>query len=110
MYCARSSLNRSVRIHSWHLFAIRLRTDRFKLDRAQFIEELRKRGIGTSVHWLPLHMHPYYRETFGYAPQDLPVAASIYPQLVTLPVYPDLTEEEVNYVCDSIKEILSSKR
>jgi dTDP-4-amino-4,6-dideoxygalactose transaminase len=98
------------RIHSWHLFAIRLRTERFKLDRAQFIEELRQRGIGTSVHWLPLHMHPYYRETFGYAPQDLPVAASIYPQLVTLPVYPDLTDGEVAYVCDSIKEILARQR
>jgi perosamine synthetase len=52
-------------------------------------------------------MHPYYRETYGYAAQELPVAASLYPQLVTLPVYPDMTETQVAYVCDSIKEILA---
>src|SRR5262249_5017836 len=54
------------RIHSWHLYVTRLRLDRLQIDRAQFIAELQKQGIGTSVHWMPLHMHPYYRETFGY--------------------------------------------
>ena len=94
------------RIHSWHLYAIRLKLDRLKIDRAQFITELTQRGVGTSVHWMPLHMHPYYRETYGYAPRDLPVACSLYPQLITLPLYPDMTEGEVQCVCDSIKEIV----
>ena len=96
------------RIHSWHLFVLRLKLGRLKIDRAQFIAELQQRGIGTSVHWLPLHMHPYYRETYGYAPQDLPVAAALYPEIVTLPVYPDMSEEDVAYVCDSIKEIVAA--
>ena len=60
------------RIHSWHLYTIRLRVDRLRIDRAQFIAELKQRGIGTSVHWLPLHMHPYYRETYGYRPGGFP--------------------------------------
>lgn len=96
------------RIHSWHLFATRLQLDKLRIDRAEFIEELQQRGIGTSVHWLPLHMHPYYRETYGYAPQDLPIAASLYPQLVTLPLYPDMTEPELDHVCDSIKQIIAA--
>lgn len=95
------------RIHSWHLYVIRLKSARLNLDRGQFITELQRRGIGTSVHWMPLHMHPYYKQTFGYSPQDLPVAASLYPEIVTLPVYPDMTEEQISYVCDSIKSVLS---
>jgi perosamine synthetase len=98
------------RIHSWHLFAIRLKLDRLKIDRAQFITELTQRGIGTSVHWLPLHMHPYYRETYGYAPEDLPVACSLYPGIITLPIYPDMTGDEVSYVCRSIKDIVAANR
>jgi perosamine synthetase len=98
------------RIHSWHLFAIRLQLERLSIDRAQFITELQQRGVGTSVHWQPLHMHPYYRETYGYAPQDFPVACALYPQIITLPIYPDLTEDEVKYVCRSIEEIVAGSR
>ncbi len=94
------------RIHSWHLHVIRLKLDRLKIDRAQFITELQKLGVGTSVHWMPLHMHPYYRKTYGYQPEDLPVAAGLYPEIVSLPLYPDMTEEEVRYVCDSIKKVI----
>src|SRR6266496_172091 len=98
------------RIHSWHLYAIRLQLDRLQIDRAQFIAELQKQGIGASVHWMPLHMHPYYRETFGYAPQDLPKAAALYPQLVSLPLYPDMSEAEARYVCGAIKQIVARNR
>jgi dTDP-4-amino-4,6-dideoxygalactose transaminase len=95
------------RVHSWHLYALRLRPNALRIDRAQFIAELQQRGIGTSVHWMPLHLHPYYRETYAYVPEDFPVASSLYPELVTLPLYPDLTEKEVGYVCESIKEIVA---
>ena len=98
------------RVHSWHLYSIRLRVDRLRIDRAQFIAELKARGIGTSVHWLPLHMHPYYRETYGYRPGDFPTAAALYPQLVTLPLYPAMSEQDVRRVCDAIKETLSRSR
>lgn len=95
------------RIHSWHLYVLRLKLDCLRIDRAQFITELQQRGIGTSVHWLPLHMHPYYRETYGYAPTDLPTACSLYPELITLPLFPDMTEAQVAYVSDSIKDIVT---
>jgi len=98
------------RIHSWHLYVIRLKLDRFKIDRAQIITELQQRGIGTSVHWMPLHKHPYYRETYGYAPDDLPTASSLYPEIITLPLYPDMTEGEVVYVCDTLKETIAAHR
>ena len=98
------------RIHSWHLYAVRLQLDQLKIDRAQFIIELQQRGVGTSVHWMPLHLHPYYRETYGYAPQDLPVAGSLYPEIVSLPLYPDMTEANVQHVCDSIRDIMAVSR
>ncbi len=94
------------RIHSWHLYVVRLRLERLTIDRGSLIEELKARGIGTSVHWMPLHMHPYYRETYGYRPEDLPQAAELYPQIVSLPLYPDLTGADIDYVCDSIQAVL----
>src|ERR1043166_1810990 len=98
------------RIHSWHLYVIRLKLDRLNIDRARFITQLAERGVGTSVHWMPLHMHPYYRETYNYAPEDLPVACALYPEIITLPVYPDMTEDDVRHVCDSIREIIGRNR
>jgi perosamine synthetase len=56
---------------------------------------------------MPLHMHPYYRETYGYKPADLPTAASLYPEIITLPLYPDLTEADVDYVCTALTEIIT---
>ena len=97
------------RVHSWHLYSIRLRLDRLGIDRAQFIAELKERGIATSVHWLPLHMHPYYRENYGYRPGDFPTAAALYPQLVTLPLYPAMSEEDVGRVCEAIKDIVKAE-
>jgi dTDP-4-amino-4,6-dideoxygalactose transaminase len=98
------------RIHSWHLYCIRLRVDRLRIDRTQFIAELKQLGIGTSVHWLPLHMHPYYRETYGYRPNDFPAAAALYPQLVTLPLYPDMSEDDVRRVCEGIRQIVKAHK
>jgi len=95
------------RRHSWHLYAIRLRLDRLRIDRAGFINQLKEKGIVTSVHWMPLHMHPYYRGTYGYVPEDLPVAASLYPELISLPIFPGMTEEEVTYVADSVRHIVA---
>jgi len=98
------------RIHSWHLFAVRLKLDQCDIDRAGVIEELKRAGIGTSVHWMPLHMHPYYREILGCNLSDCPRAASIYPELISLPLYPDMTVDEVEYVCGSLKKILARSR
>jgi len=98
------------RIHSWHLFPVRLRLDDCGINRGEVIDEMKRAGIGTSVHWMPLHMHPYYRDTLGCKPSDCPRAASIYPELLSLPLYPDMTLEEVEYVCDTLKQIIARSR
>ena len=95
------------RIHSWHLYAIRLRLGALGIGRAEFIGELKKRGIGASVHWMPLHMHPYYRQTYGYNREEFPVAAGAYEELVSLPIFPGMTEEQILYIADAIREIIA---
>jgi dTDP-4-amino-4,6-dideoxygalactose transaminase len=77
----RPSVRPGVR-HAWHLYAIRLRLEMLKIDRAQFIERLKAEGIGTSVHFIPLHRQPYYRDRFGLTPADYPVADAAYQRLI----------------------------
>lgn len=98
------------RIHSWHLYSVRLKLDRLNIGRSDVIAEMKRKGIGTSVHWMPLHLHPYYQTNFGYSPNDCPCATAIYPQLVTLPLYPDMTCQEVESVCHSLKDIIARSR
>jgi perosamine synthetase len=93
------------RLHAWHLFPIRLRLERLGIDRAGFIDELRARGITTSVHWRPLHLHPYYEQEFGWLPAQLPVASRIWPQLVSLPLFPVMTHDEFSHVVENVKDI-----
>ena len=93
------------RRHAWHLFSLQLNLQRLDIDRNTFIEALTARGIGSSVHWLPLHMQPYYRENFGYNPQEFPVAAAAWPRLVSLPIFPSMTELEISKVIDAVKGI-----
>ncbi len=91
------------RIHSWHLFPIRLRLDRLSIDRNAFIQGLKDAGIGCSVHWRPLHRHPYYEENFGWRPEDLPVATAVWKRLVSLPIFPGMRDDEIGYVIDTIE-------
>ena len=93
------------RIHSWHLFPIRLHLDRLSIDRNDFKDELRERGIITSVHWRPLHLHPYYEETFGWTPDSLPVASREWERLLSLPLFPSMTSDEQEYVIRAVREI-----
>jgi perosamine synthetase len=93
---------REDRRSSWHLYALRLNLDRLSIDRAQFIDELQRLGIGASVHWMPLHLHPYYRDTFGYRQGDFPVADREWPRLVSLPIFPSMTEAEQQRVADAV--------
>lgn len=93
------------RVHAWHLFPIRLRLDRLDIDRNHFIKELKRAGVGCSVHWRPLHLHPYYQETFKYRAEDFPVATREWQRLVSLPIFPDMRTDEINYVVNTIKAI-----
>ena len=91
--------------HAWHLYPIRLRLEALTIDRSAFIQELRKRGIGASVHFIPLHRQPFYRERYGYRPADFPVAEAAYPALVSLPIYSAMTDDEVERVIAAVSEI-----
>ena len=97
------------RILSWHLYPIRLRTDRLAIDRNTFITELKQAGVGCSVHWRPLHLHPYYQETYGWRPEDFPVATAIWERAVSLPLFPKMRTEEVQYVIQTVKAICAGR-
>jgi perosamine synthetase len=96
------------RIHSWHLFPIRVKLDKLTIDRNRFIDELRGRGVGCSVHWRPLHLHPYYEETFGWLPEHLPVATREWSRLISIPLFPGMRDEERGHVVDVVREICMS--
>ncbi len=93
------------RIHSWHLFPIRLRLDQLKIDRNQFVTNLRERGVGCSVHWRPLHLHPYYAEQFGWRPEQFPVSTPLWERLITLPLFPGMRDDEHAHVVSVIRQI-----
>lgn len=96
--------------HAWHLYFIQLRLDRLKIDRNQFIDELKRRQIGTSVHYTPLHLHPLYRETYGYQPGDLPVATKVYQGIISLPLFPKMTDDDQLRVSRAIHDIVAEQR
>ncbi len=96
--------------HAWHLYMLRLNLDRLSIDRARFMEELKKRNIGASVHFIPLHVHPYYRETFGYRPEDLPVAYREYLREISLPIFSKMTDDDVRSVIEAVNEIITANR
>jgi dTDP-4-amino-4,6-dideoxygalactose transaminase len=95
----------SNRIHSWHLFPIRLQLTRLTIDRNKFIQELARSGVASSVHWRPLHLHPYYQESFGWLPEDCPVATETWRRLVSLPLFPGMREEEIEHVIHTVKSL-----
>jgi perosamine synthetase len=96
------------RIHSWHLFPIRLQLDQLEISRNEFMERLKHEGVGCSVHWRPLHLHPYYIEEFGWEPADLPVATAIWEQLISLPIFPGMARGDVKYVIDVVKGLCAT--
>jgi dTDP-4-amino-4,6-dideoxygalactose transaminase len=96
--------------HGWHLYVLRLNLDRLKVDRAQFIEALKDRNIGSSVHFIPIHLHPYYRERYGWQPDDFPVAAGEYRRSISLPLHPRLSDGDVRDVIDAVTAIVAQHR
>lgn len=93
------------RIHSWHLYSLRLNLDHLSIDREVFIEKLKAQGISCSVHWMPLHLHPYYRQTFGLGEGLFPVAEAEWPRLISLPIYPSMTDDEIEYVIETVQDV-----
>ena len=96
--------------HAWHLYVIQLNLERLKVTRNQFIDALREEGIGTSVHFIPLHVHPFYRDKFGYKPADFPNASAAFERIVSLPIYPRMTEADVESVIGAVRKIVKQSR
>ena len=90
---------------AWHLYVLRLHLDRLKINRAQFIEELKARQIGTSVHFIPIHLHPYYTEKYGWQPEDFPVTYAEYQRTISLPLHPGLTDDDVADVITAVTDV-----
>jgi dTDP-4-amino-4,6-dideoxygalactose transaminase len=95
--------------HAWHLYILRLNLQRLKIDRAEFIRELRQRGIGTSVHFIPIPLHHFFAQ-LPLAQYACPHALRLYPRIVSLPLYPAMTEEQVYYVAQCVREVLERSR
>ena len=85
---------------------MRLRLEPLTIGRKRFIEELRARNIGTSVHFIPVHLHSYYRDKYGYRPADFPVSVAAYERLVSLPLDPGLSDADVGDVCEAVHDVI----
>jgi len=93
--------------HSYHLYPILLDIDSLSITRAEFIDKLKEYKIGSSVHFIPLHLHSHYQKTYGYKNGDFPTAEYLFEREISLPLYPRMSEEDVKYVAEAIKEIIA---
>jgi len=98
------------RNHVYHLYAIRLDLETLRIDRGEFINELRKLNIGSSVHFIPVHLQPFYGDRFGYKRGDLPRAEAIYDSILSLPLYPGMSRRDVDDVIAAVHHIVSTNR
>lgn len=97
-------------VHAWHLYPVGFELERLTCDRARLIEELRAENIGTSVHFIPIHFHPYFKEALGYPPGAFPVAEDAYRRAVTLPLFPRMTDRDVEDVVAAIQKVVGHHR
>jgi dTDP-4-amino-4,6-dideoxygalactose transaminase len=91
--------------HAWHLFPIALELERLTIDRARFINELRAENIGTSVHFIPIHRHPHFRDSLALAPEQFPVAEDAYQRAITLPLFPRMSDRDADDVVAAVRKI-----
>lgn len=96
--------------HAWHLYVLRLRPGHLRIGRDRFIAELAARNISSSVHFIPIHLHPYYRDRYDYAPSSLPTAYENYLRSLSLPLYPRMTDRDVEDVIGAVADIVRTYR
>jgi dTDP-4-amino-4,6-dideoxygalactose transaminase len=95
---------------AYHLYIIALRLDRLTIDRDQFLHEIQTRGIGVAVHYVALHLQPYYREQFKTKAEDCPVASSYSERILTLPLYPKMSTQDVARVIETVTDLIKKYR
>ena len=96
--------------HAWHLYILRLRPELLTMARDECIREMKEQGIGASVHFIPLHLHSFYADKYGYRPGDFPNAEDAYSRCFSLPIFPDMSEAEIDHVIHNVKSLLDRKR
>jgi dTDP-4-amino-4,6-dideoxygalactose transaminase len=96
--------------HCYHLYPILLNLDALTIDRARFIEELKAENIGTTVNFIPIHYHPYYRDTLPYPKGSFPVAEAAYERLISLPLYPKMTSDDLGQVMEAVAKVARAHR
>jgi dTDP-4-amino-4,6-dideoxygalactose transaminase len=102
--------DRSDRRHAWHLYMVRLRLEKLRITRDEFITALRERGIGTSVHFIPIPLHRFFASFANRPENQCPRALALYPRLVSLPLYPAMSETQIEYVANTAREIVQKAR
>jgi dTDP-4-amino-4,6-dideoxygalactose transaminase len=97
-------------VHPWHLYPVRLDGERLRITREEAIDALRERGIGTSVHFIPINLHSFFRQELGVGPGDFPVAERVFSGLISLPLYPRMADSDVDRVAGALGEIVGAGR
>ncbi len=92
--------------HAYHLYVIRVNQDETGIERGEFFQALRSRGIGVNVHYIPVHLHPFYQNRFGTGRGLCPVAESAYEQILSLPMYPAMTDEDIKIVINTVRSLI----
>jgi dTDP-4-amino-4,6-dideoxygalactose transaminase len=96
--------------HAWHLYVIQLDLDHLLIGRDEFIRQLQQAGVGCSVHFIPLHLHPYHRDAGGYRPEDFPVSSRVFQRIISLPLYSKMTEDEIHRVINTVRDLIKRNR
>ena len=92
-------------VHAWHLYVIRIKSELWQISRNELIKKINEKGIGTSVHYKPVHIHSYYVKKYSYKTNDFPIAKKLSETVITLPLYPNLTNEQAQYIISTLKEM-----
>jgi dTDP-4-amino-4,6-dideoxygalactose transaminase len=95
---------------SRYIYPVLLEQERLRIGRDQFIEALKAEKIGTSVHYIPAHLHPYYQKEFGYRRGDFPVTEFVFDRLVCLPLFPSMSDEEIETVIAAVRRLIAYYR
>lgn len=96
--------------HAWHLYVIQLDLEGLRINRNEFVAQLQGAGVGCSVHFIPLHLHPYYRDSYGYKPAEFPTAQGAFERIISLPLYPKMMDGDIERVITVVKNIVKGSR
>jgi perosamine synthetase len=92
---------------AWHLYPIRLDLPKLRTGRAEIFKALRAEGLGVNVHYIPVHLHPFYREQFGYRGGEYPVAEDAYRRLISLPMFHGMSDRDIADVIEAVREVVN---